>query len=379
MPPSMFGFSIINTDGKARRGILRTAHGEVPTPVFMPCGTYGAIKGITPEQLRSAGVKMILSNAYHLLLRPGVETIVELGGLHKFMGWDGPILTDSGGYQVFSLAALRKVSDDAVVFQSHIDGETIELTPEKCIEAQIALGADIIMQLDECPPADADEKQVARAVERTVNWARRCKETWLKSGNPSTQALFAIQQGGTSLTLRERCIEALKELDFPGFAIGGLSVGEKHEEMAAVLETVDDSFPPDKPRYLMGVGEPRDILLGVSCGIDMFDCVLPTRNARNAQAFTWSGRIRLRNSTYARDARPIDEICPCYTCKNFSRGTLRHYFQINEMLAAVLVTIHNLTFFAQLMSEIHKAIDEGNLQECIKVWLKQFYPSNDEG
>ncbi|MCD6377378.1 MAG: tRNA guanosine(34) transglycosylase Tgt [Planctomycetes bacterium] len=375
----MFGFSIIKTDGKARRGVLRTAHGEVPTPVFMPCATYGAVKGITPEQLHSAGVKMILANAYHLLLRPGVETIVELGGLHKFMGWDGPILTDSGGYQVFSLAALRKVSDDAVVFQSHIDGETIELTPERCIEVQIALGADIIMQLDECPPADADEKQVARAVERTVNWSRRCKETWLKSGNPSIQTLFAIQQGGTSLTLREKCIEALKELDFPGFAIGGLSVGEKHEEMAAVLETVDDSFPSDKPRYLMGVGEPRDILLGVSCGIDMFDCVLPTRNARNAQAFTWSGRIRLRNSTYARDARPIDENCPCYTCKNFSRGTLRHYFQINEMLAAVLVTIHNLTFFAQLMSEIHKAIDEGNLQERIKVWLKQFYPSNDEG
>ena len=328
----MFGFSIINTDGKARRGILRTAHGEVPTPVFMPCATYGAVKGITPEQLRSAGVKMILANAYHLLLRPGVETIVELGGLHKFMGWDGPILTDSGGYQVFSLSNLRKVTDEAVVFQSHIDGETIELTPEKCIEVQIALGADIIMQLDECPPADADEKQVARAVERTVNWARRCKETWLKSGNPTSQALFAIQQGGTSLTLREKCIEALKKLNFPGFAIGGLSVGEKHEEMAAVLETVDDSFPSDKPRYLMGVGEPRDILLGVSCGIDMFDCVLPTRNARNAQAFTWSGRIRLRNSTYTRDARPIDEKCPCYTCKNFSRGTLRHYFQILSLI-----------------------------------------------
>lgn len=319
---------------------------------------------------------MILANAYHLLLRPGVETIVELGGLHKFMGWDGPILTDSGGYQVFSLSNLRKVNDEAVVFQSHIDGETIELTPEKCIEVQIALGADIIMQLDECPPADADEKQLARAVQRTVKWARRCKETWLKSGNPSAQALFAIQQGGTSLTLREKCIETLKELDFPGFAIGGVSVGEKHEEMAAVLETVDDSFPSDKPRYLMGVGEPRDILLGVSCGTDMFDCVLPTRNARNAQAFTWSGKIRLRNSTFARDNRPIDENCPCYTCKNFSRGTIRHYFQINEMLAAVLLTIHNLTFFSQLMSQIRLAITQGQLKNRTKVWLKQLYQPN---
>lgn len=395
MPLTDSIFDIDKTDGRARTGVLRTAHGQVATPVFMPCGTCGAVKGITPDQLRAAGVQMVLANAYHLMLRPGAEAVAGMGGLHKMMAWDGPILTDSGGYQVFSLSALRKVTDDGVVFQSHINGDTVELTPEKCIDVQIKLGADIVMQLDECPPADASKRQVAEAVRRSAAWARRCKAAWEKKGsgtflNQGAQypystgfadtkryltpfSLFGIQQGGAFADLRAESAEALVELDLPGYAVGGLSVGEGHEKMKAVLEHIDEQFPRGKPRYLMGVGEPRDILAAVACGIDMFDCVLPTRNGRNAQAFTWGGRLKLRNAAFAGDSRPLEAGCDCYACRNFSRAALRHYFQTGEILAAVLITIHNLTFFSRLMSEIRRAIADGELQERSRKWMEQMY------
>ncbi len=368
----MFEFSVTATDGKARTGVLRTGHGEVATPVFMPCGTCGAVKGVTPDQLRDTGTQIVLANAYHLMLRPGADAVAEMGGLHKMMAWGGPILTDSGGYQVFSLSSLRKISDAGVVFQSHINGDTVNLTPEKCMDVQTRLGADIIMQLDECPPADADKEQVAQAVKRSAEWAGRCKAAWERADEG--QALFGIQQGGIFTDLRARSIESLVELDLPGYAVGGLSVGEGHEKMKAILEHTDGQFPRGKPRYLMGVGEPRDIIAAVACGIDMMDCVIPTRNGRNAQAFTWNGRIKLRNAAFAGDTKPLDEKCTCYTCRNFSRAVLRHYFQAGEMLAATLVTIHNLAFFSQLMSEIRQAISDGQLQSRSRKWMEQMYP-----
>ena len=372
----MFEFHVTATDGNARTGVLRTAHGQVATPVFMPCGTCGTVKGVTPDQLREAGVQIVLANAYHLMLRPGADAVAKIGGLHKMMAWDGPILTDSGGYQVFSLPALRKVSDDSVVFQSHINGDTVELTPEACMGVQFKLGADIVMQLDECPPADAPKRQVAEAVRRSAEWAGRCKAAWERREMPRRQNLFGIQQGGIFADLRLRSAEALVELDLPGYAVGGLSVGEAREKMKAVLEHIDEQFPREKPRYLMGVGEPRDIIAAVACGIDMFDCVLPTRNGRNAQAFTWSGRVKLRNAAFVGDTRPLDEECTCYACRNFSRAVLRHYFQAGEMLAATLVTIHNLTFFSQLMSEIRLAIADGKLAARSRRWIERMYPSN---
>ena len=368
----MLSFDVVHTDSRARRGRLNTAHGAVETPVFMPVGTAGSVKGVTPDQLRAAGAQMILGNTYHLMLRPGAETVEALGGLHAMMAWDGPILTDSGGYQVFSLAHRRKIDDDAVTFQSHIDGAEVTLTPERAIEIQQRLGADVIMQLDECPPADADRDQVATAVRRSVAWARRCKAVWERSGY-GRQGLFGIQQGGIFADLRAASAAALVELDLPGYAIGGLSVGEGPEAMAAVLDEIDGQLPADRPRYLMGVGEPRDILAAVGRGVDMFDCVLPTRNGRNAEAFTWQGRIRLRNAKWTQDAQPLDERCGCYTCRRFSRGTLRHLFMAKEMLGPILVTLHNLHFFAHFMSEIRKAIEKNDLEARSRQWLHQIY------
>ena len=289
------------------------------------------------------------------------------------MAWDRPILTDSGGYQVFSLAHRRKVTDEGVVFRSHIDGDTVELTPEICVQVQTRLGADIIMQLDECPPAGAQRETVAAAVRRSAAWARRCRDQWQRCGQCDRQVLFGIQQGGTHPDLRAESAAAIVELDLPGYAVGGLSVGEARERMLAVLDDADEQLPADKPRYLMGVGEPRDILAAVARGIDLFDCVLPTRNGRNAQAFTWSGRVRLRNAVHRRDARPIEEGCPCYTCRNFSRAALRHYALADEMLAPTLVTIHNLTFFARLMSEIRRAVAEGQFLPRAAEWLRRMY------
>ena len=387
---TMFQFTIQSRCGKARRGELMTPHGTVQAPAFMPVGTAGTVKGVTPDQLAATGAEMILANTYHLLLRPGPETIAKLGGLHAVMAWAGPILTDSGGYQVFSLSHRRKIDDRAVVFQSHIDGSKVEMTPESAVETQQLLGADIIMQLDECPPIPAEKSHVAAAVRRSAAWAARCRDAWqaptdrVRALRPDAteQALFGIQQGGLHIDLREQSAEALVKLDLPGYAVGGLSVGEGHDAMVGVLTRLDAMLPRHKPRYLMGVGEPRDILAAVAAGIDMFDCVMPTRNGRNAQAFTWRGRVKLRNAVHAADRRPLEDGCGCYTCRHFSRGTLRHYFMAGEMLGPTLVTIHNLHFFATFMRAIRQAVVEENLPARTAMWLEQMYPSstnpNDE-
>ncbi len=351
--------------------------------VFMPVGTAGSVKGVTPDQLRAAGVRMVLANTYHLLLRPGPETVAALGGVHAMMGWQGPMLTDSGGYQVFSLAHRRKIDDQGVVFASHIDGSAVELTPRKAVEVQMMLGADVIMQLDECPSAVATKEDVAQAVRRSSKWAKLCKEAWLALqssivNRQSSISLFGIQQGGVHLDLRAESAASLAELDLPGYAIGGLSVGEGHPAMVEVLGAIDDQLPRQKPRYLMGVGEPRDILAGVAAGVDMFDCVLPTRNGRNAQAFTWQGRLRLRNQRHAQDRSPLEESCDCYTCRNFSRGALRHLFMAKEMLGPTLLTIHNLRFFARFLAAIRQAIIEGDLPARTAAWLDQMYRATEK-
>ena len=377
----MTSFTISNTCGKARTGKLLTSHGEVLTPVFMPVGTAGSIKGVTPDQVRAAGVQIVLGNTYHLTLRPGEQTVCDLGGLHRMMGWNGPILTDSGGYQVFSLGHLRKIDSQGVIFRSHIDGSEVSLTPQRVIEIQRLLGADIIMQLDECPPHSATKTQISLAVERSAEWAIQCKTAWTaadcRSAAGEAQALFGIQQGGLFEDLRAESAQRLVTLDLPGYAIGGLSVGEGHDGMCAVLDRIDSQFPHDRPRYLMGVGEPKDILAAVARGVDMFDCVLPTRNGRNAQAFTWSGRLRLRNARWATDDRPLHELCTCYTCRNFSRGALRHLFGAGEMLGPTLVSIHNLQFFCELMGCIREAIQEGNLETSAAKWLAEIYPDEE--
>jgi queuine tRNA-ribosyltransferase len=372
----MLSFHVEKTCGKARLGRLSTPHGEVATPAFMPVGTAGSVKGVTPDQLRTVGVQMVLGNTYHLMLRPGAETVARLGGLHRLMAWDGPLLTDSGGYQVFSLAHRRSIDDDGVVFRSHIDGERVELTPARAVDIQRTLGADAIMQLDECPPADATREQVATAVRRSAAWAEQCKQAWL-AGDTDAQALFAIQQGGVYPELRAESAAALRELDLPGYAVGGLSVGEGHEAMCRVLDDVDAQLPADRPRYLMGVGEPRDILAAVLRGIDLFDCVLPTRNGRNGQAFTFSGRLRLRNARFADDPAPLEPDCDCLACRSFSRGALRHLFMADEMLAPTLVSIHNLRFFARLMSAVREAVARGNLADRARAWNEALYAGPD--
>jgi len=372
-------FAIGQTDGKARTGVLRTAHGEVLTPLLMPCGTQGAVKGVTPDQLRACGVRMVLANAYHLMLRPGADVVASLGGLHRMMAWDGPLLTDSGGYQVFSLAHRRKVTDAGVSFRSHVDGAAVELTPETCMAVQADLGADVVMQLDECPPGGADRAAVADAVRRSADWAGRCKAAWEARGRRASagheQALFGIQQGGADAGLRAESARRLAELDLPGCAVGGLSVGEGHERMVAVLDRIDDQLPRERPRYLMGVGEPRDVLAAVARGVDLFDCVLPTRNGRNGQAFTGTGRLKLRNAAFARDGRPLEAGCPCPTCRAFSRAAIRHYLLAEEMIGPTLVTMHNLAFFARFLADIRRAIEDGRLAERSAEWLARLYPS----
>ena len=375
----MVTIEILTRAGRARLGRLSTPHGQVDTPVFMPVGTCATVKGVTPDQLVSAGARMVLANTYHLMLRPGDQVVADLGGVHAMMAWDGPILTDSGGYQVFSLAHLRKLDDEGVRFKSHIDGSEVALTPARAIEIQQRLGSDVMMQLDECPPAGADHEHVASAVRRSALWAGACKQAWMEpsdprcAGSPQTQALFGIQQGGVYRDLRAQSARRLVELDLPGYAVGGLSVGEGHEAMCEVLDDLDEQFPVEKPRYLMGVGEPRDILAAVLRGVDMFDCVLPTRNGRNAQAFTWNGRLRLRNAQWARDKTPLDESCDCYTCLHFSRGTIRHLFAAGEMLGPTLVTIHNLHFFAQFLAAIRAAIAAGDLEAKAGQWIERMY------
>jgi len=328
----------------------------------MPVGTVGAIKGTTPRQLRETNAEIILANTYHLMLRPGVETVEKLGGLHKMMAWDRTILTDSGGYQVFSLSTLARIDDYGVEFASHIDGSRIYLNAEIATEIQNRLGADIIMCFDECTPSGAEAGHLEKAVERSIKWAERCKKA---HANPN-QMLFGIVQGGTNLELRTSCTAELVNMDFDGYAIGGLSVGEEHDEMMTTAAHTAELLPGDKPRYLMGVGTPKDIVAAVRAGIDMFDCVMPARNGRNAFAFTANGPVRLRNSVHTNDAGPIEPGCECYCCRNFSRGTLRHFFNSNEMLGPILVSLHNLTFYQRLMSRIRQAINNDEFDEWSK-------------
>jgi queuine tRNA-ribosyltransferase len=360
----MSDFQILHQDSHsaARQGLLTTAHGKIETPAFMTVGTAGAVKGITPQQLKETGANIILANTYHLLLRPGVETIEKLGGLHKFMAWDQPILTDSGGYQVFSLSSLNKIDDNGVEFASHIDGAKIYLDAEIATEIQNRLAADIIMCFDQCTPFGLDEPQLKNAVERTILWAKRAKQTH----NRPNQALFAIVQGGIDLELRTYCAQELVKIGFDGYAIGGLSVGEGHNDMIKTVTHTILLLPKDRPRYLMGVGTPADIIAAVRAGVDMFDCVLPTRNGRNAFAFTENGPVRLRNNTHINDAGPIEADCECYCCRNFSRGTLRHFFNSGEMLGPILASLHNLTFYQRLMAKIRQAIKTDEFADWAK-------------
>ena len=348
-------FEVLARDGAARRGRLTTRHGQVETPVFMPCGTYGTVKGMTPAMLGETGTQILLGNTFHLLLRPGDETVRDFGGLHRFMGWQGPILTDSGGYQVFSLRELRKVSAAGVVFRSPVNGDRVELTPEKAIEVQHNLGSDIVMSFDECTPYPATEAQAEASMQMSMAWARRGRE---RHGDcPSL--LFGIVQGGMFPHLREQSLATLREIGFDGYAIGGLSVGETKAEMNAVLAGVAPHLPADKPRYLMGVGTPQDLIFGVSHGIDMFDCVLPTRNARNGYLFTSGGVVKIRNAAQRRSDAPIDENCDCYACANFSRAYIHHLDRCGEMLGAMLMTIHNLRYYHRLMAQLRAAIEAG--------------------
>jgi queuine tRNA-ribosyltransferase len=361
-------FDILTTDGPARRARLHTPHGVVETPMFMPVGTQATVKGLTPDQLESIGVRILLGNTYHLTLRPGDEVIAELGGLHRFMHWSGPILTDSGGFQVYSLAQSRKITDAAAVFRSHIDGAVLELTPEKAVGIQENLGSDIAMCLDECPPGDTPTEYMRVAVERTIVWAHRCREAHRRPD----QSLFAIVQGGTDLDLRNRCAEALVAMDFPGYALGGFSVGETPAQMVSALRPSAQMLPEHKPRYLMGVGRPQDILEGIACGIDLFDCVMPTRNGRNALAFTDDGVLRIRNTCHKRDSAPLASDCACPTCRHFSRAYLHHLFIAQEMLGPTLLSLHNVAYYLDLMRRAREAIEQGRFDAfravCLARW-----------
>jgi queuine tRNA-ribosyltransferase len=363
-----FRFQVLHTDGAARLGLLETAHGSVETPVFMTVGTQATVKGLTPEQLAGTGARILLANTYHLTLRPGDELIAEQGGLHRFMSWPGPLLTDSGGFQIYSLAQSRKIDDHGAVFRSHIDGTLLELTPERAIAIQENLGADIAMCLDECPPYGADAEVMRQAVRRTILWAQRCRAT----KQLPDQALFGIVQGGTDIGLRYECARALVSMDFPGYALGGFSVGETPQQMVEVLQPAADCLPAGRPRYLMGVGRPQDILRAVASGIDMFDCVLPTRNGRNAQAFTKDGLLRLRNACFRRDSAPLESDCGCYTCRSFSRAYLHHLFLAGEMLGPTLLSLHNVAFYCRLMEELRQAIRAGALAQCLSVRLARW-------
>ncbi len=365
---NVFNFSLTKTgDGTAGRlGKITTSHGEISTPVFMPVGTQATVKTLSPEDLIEIGAEIILSNTYHLFLRPGHELIKDFGGLHRFMNWKRPVLTDSGGFQVFSLADLRKVTDEGVTFQSHIDGGAKHfITPEYAVDIQEALGADIIMAFDECIPYPATRDYAQESLERTHRWAKRCREAKKDMG----QALFGIVQGGMYADLRKRSAETLVDIGFDGYAIGGLSVGETKPLMYEMLEVTVPSLRVDQPRYLMGVGTPEDLVEGVDRGIDMFDCVMPTRNARNGTFFTSFGKLVIRNARYERDKEPLDPACRCYTCRNFTRAYLRHLFNAGEVLALRLGTIHNLHFYLNLMRDVRASLEQGRFGEFKKEFL----------
>jgi len=352
----------------ARRGLLTTPNGTIETPVFMPVGTAGAVKGITPHHLKDTGATIILANTYHLLSRPGVDAVEKLGGLHKFMAWNGPILTDSGGYQILSLSPIAKIGDSGVEFASHIDGAKIRLTPETATKIQNRLGADIIMCLDQCPQFPCDAPLLETAVKRTIRWASICKKAHT---NPN-QLLFGIVQGGINPALREQCASELVKMDFDGYAIGGLGVGEGYDNLLDITARTAQLLPQDKPRYLMGVGTPADIIVAVRAGVDMFDCVLPTRNGRNAFAFTKTGPAHLRNAANADSTAPIETGCDCYCCTNFTRGSVRHFFNIGEMLGPILVSIHNIRFYQRLMTEIRQTIENNEFSAWATDALKTY-------
>ncbi len=366
-----FAFEIIAEDSStgARAGLLKTPHGEVETPVFMPVGTQGTVKTLSPQDLEECGVQIVLSNTYHLYLRPGPELVEKAGGLHRFVGWDGPILTDSGGYQVFSLADLNRVTEKGVTFQSHWDGSFHLFTPEKVIRVEKMLGADIVMPLDRCLPYPSSYEEARQASELTIKWAQRCKEEMAEDTN---QALFGIVQGGTYSQLRENCARSIVEMDFPGYAVGGLSVGEPKSAMYEMLQVVLPLLPKKKPRHLMGVGMPEDLVGCVTLGVDMFDCVIPTRNGRNGTLFTWKGKLVVKNAAYTDQFLPPDPDCGCYTCQNFSRAYLRHLFQAGELLGPRLATLHNIYFFTQLMSQMRAAISQGEFSDWKRNFLSMY-------
>ncbi len=376
MTASAFSFQVVARDGRARAGLLHTPHGTLATPLFAPVGTQATVKALTPDQLEALGATLVLANTYHLYLRPGAERVAAVGGLHRFMAWPHPLLTDSGGFQVFSLAAVRQVDDEGVTFRSHLDGSLHRFTPEKSIAIQEVLGADIIMALDECPPP-LDRASNEQAVRRTHAWAERS----LRAKTRSDQALFGIVQGGVFPDLREQSARFIASLGFPGIAIGGLSVGEPKEQTLAILDLLADLLPPDRPRYLMGVGSPEDLVEGVLRGIDLFDCVLPTRMARNHAALTRQGRMNLRARAYADAPRPLDPDCACYTCRTFSRSYLRHLCTAGEMLAATLLSIHNLSTLIRLASDLRQAIFEGRLEafaQAFRAAYRKHRPEEEE-
>lgn len=358
--PDRFSFSIAATDGKARTGAIRMLRGEIRTPAFMPVGTAATVKTLRPAEVRAAGADIILGNTYHLMLRPGAERMARLGGLHQFMGWDRPILTDSGGYQVMSLSDLRKMSEEGVAFSSHLDGSKHLLTPERSMEIQRLLGSDIVMAFDECTKNGATRDEAATSMERSMRWAKRSRDGFDAGGaHAGRAALFGIQQGSLDRDLRAVSAQKLIDIGFDGYAVGGLAVGEGQEAMFACLDFAPDMLPADKPRYLMGVGKPDDIVGAVERGIDMFDCVLPTRSGRNGQAFTWDGPLNIRNARYAEDTGPLHAECGCPACTGWSRAYLHHLVKAKEILGAILMTQHNIHFYQQLMQRIREAIAEG--------------------
>jgi queuine tRNA-ribosyltransferase len=362
-------FDLLQTSGAARRGRLTFARGGVETPAFMPVGTYGTVKAVTPDEVRASGAQILLGNTFHLMLRPGEQLVRELGGLHGFMNWSGPILTDSGGFQVWSLKELRKLTEEGVHFASPVNGDKVFLSPERSIEVQHALGADIIMQFDECTPHPATEREARESMELSARWAARCKVA--HAGGPAgtgQPALFGIVQGGMQVPLRHESLQRLTEIGFDGYALGGLSVGESEEERLHVLDGIASSMPADRPRYLMGVGTPRDLVQAVARGLDMFDCVMPTRNARNGHLFTSEGVIRLRNARYRADPAPLDPACDCPACRGYSRAYLHHLDKCNEILGARLNTLHNLHYYQSLMRRMREAIEA----DRFLAWSSQF-------
>ncbi|MEL6170006.1 MAG: tRNA guanosine(34) transglycosylase Tgt [Pseudomonadota bacterium] len=360
-----FSFELQATDGAARSGVIRTARGEIRTPAFMPVGTAGTVKAMRPEDVRATGADVLLGNTYHLMLRPGAERVARLGGLHSFMNWERPILTDSGGFQVMSLSDLRTLTEEGVRFKSHIDGSEHHLTPERSMEIQALLGSDIVMAFDECPSLPADRDRIAESMALSMRWARRSREAF---GERPNHALFGIQQGGLERDLREESAEALREIGFEGYAVGGLAVGEGQEAMFGVLDYAPGMLPEDRPRYLMGVGKPDDIVGAVLRGIDMMDCVLPTRSGRTGQLFTRRGVVNIKNARHADDPRPLDEECGCPACQNYSRAYLHHLFRSGEILGSMLMTWHNLTYYQDLMADLRDAIANGRLAEFVRAF-----------